>query len=315
MQTWAQLLQECSYGGIKFSVIAVDDEFAQAVEVTEYDQRGGGTTRAHGARPSRHELQVVIAGEDYPEVLFDLVRVIRAGGVREFVHPVWGSMQAQAELGRVSHSTADGIDSATMRLTIVEHVDNPRFREDGTAPSRASAVRDAADAVVSAAGAYAAELAQDGAASLEQRDAPARATAAAQTSTQAATFLEDAGDVLPVVEIESTTNAALTAIDAALAAVSAATTTSEWALAAALRALATAIRVQATAIIEARPPLVDRTVEVAQPLVTWVLGQYARLGTMTAVELERRVNEVLDLNNLADPTLIPAGTRVRCYAA
>jgi len=134
------------------------------------------------------------------------------------------------------------------------------------------------------------------------------AAAAALASSRCSSVtdqLEAGSNDMSAAEIEALVNGALNLVDQALAAIPDFTAAESYDLANALTAMAARLETYAQAILEAKPPLIERVVAADAPLLVWAHETYGDSS---------RADELLRLNSIPDPLLVPAGTRLRCYA-
>jgi prophage DNA circulation protein len=148
-QTWADFLQPCSFGGVAFEIISIDDNATFEVDEQTFPHRSRAHQEGRGENAEEFSVEAVFIDDDYPDVMNELLDKIRENKPQELVHPVRGQMQAMCIAARTHHSAEDGVDAARMQLTMRRH--DPAvadvFRVTNTLPARANAVRAAADDV------------------------------------------------------------------------------------------------------------------------------------------------------------------------
>lgn len=137
--------------------------------------------------------------------------------------------------------------------------------------------------------------------------APGLALAAVAVVLDAVATLEADGDIMSLVEIQATTNAALTEVKAVMVLLENYTVAPAYNLGAALVAAGAALSRYAEALAETKPPLITELLESDWSLLELA---HARYGDST------RAGELLLLNVdvIDDPLLIPSGTELRRYA-
>jgi prophage DNA circulation protein len=240
--------------------------------------------------------------DDYPDTLDKLIEKLENGGApKDFVHPVFGTFKAACERFQVNHDIEEAADSATMQIDFVEHTadsSGPKAVRN-TTPARANAVRSAATEVLSALSAFqqATEI-QNNSYVLEVEGAVNAAQGIADT-------LEADGDQMSALDVQAQTNATLATVELAVATGSDYDSTEAYDLGAAVLAMAAAISDLANELIEAKPPLQEFTIGADTNLLSLVHALYGS---------SERADEVLQLNNIPDPSLVPAGFRLQAYA-
>ena len=137
--------------------------------------------------------------------------------------------------------------------------------------------------------------------------APSLALAAVDAVLGAVATLEADGDIMSLVEIQATTNAALSEVKAVMALLENYTVAPAYALGAALIAAGAALSRYAEALAETKPPLITEVLKSDWSLLELAHALY---GDST------RAGELLLLNVdvIDDPLLILSGTELRRYA-
>lgn len=299
-QEWGDLLQEGSYGGVKFDFVSVRDGGSNDLDEQKIRGKAGGKVDPRGRNSSRWDILAVIIEDDYPDKMFDLVNQLDDGGkVKEFVHPIFGSRQASCANFSVNHDAEDARDSCTISISLVESIDEDvdLVARTNTTPARANAVRTAMEEVLAALSAFTAAI------DFRNNSYVVEVMGAYNAVAGIVEELEATGDDLSNVSVQATANGGLTAIDTAVETLADYDSTEQYDLSAALLSMGNALTEMANGIIEQRPPL--SVVEV--PATTNLLSLAHALG----VDPE----ELLNLNSFPDPSEIPAGFKVQAYAA
>ncbi len=309
---WEDFLQDASFEGVTFDVISTRDEFGAELDVQEFAGRNGGLVDGRGQVPDRFQLVCPFFEDTYPDRMFELIAKVRQAKVGELVHPVWGTMRAAVQVAEVVHDAEDAEDAAMVTLRCVRELDEP-FRETGTLPARAGAVRSAADQAQASASALYTLLSADGSTPATQQQGALDAQSAASSASNTATTLEDGAASLSIVDVQAAVSGVISKIDKAQAAIADFTTPEHHDCVRDLIAAAAALRALGALIIEQRPPIVEVRVAVEQPLLLWVHGRHATLG-ISEDELEERLDQVMALNAIPDPLKVPVGTVLRDYA-
>lgn len=116
---WTDTLQQASFRGVAFDVLATSDPEQRAFAAHERPYRDGAELEDLGLRARRMQLRATLFGADYEARLQQLLAALRAPGTGELVHPVFGSITALAVEWSVEHE-AEARDAATLQLTFVE---------------------------------------------------------------------------------------------------------------------------------------------------------------------------------------------------
>lgn len=308
--TWEEFLQPGSYKGVEFDFLSTTDKGGQDLDEQEFPGRDGEFVQPRSAKGKRHDISAVFIEDDYPDVMNDLIEVLDEVSVGEFVHPVFGSLTVAVDEYTVTHDVEDGRDCATIRISFIEHTDSSPTSsgETNTIPALANGVRSSADALTAAAD----DILDPGFdAAPEVKAAAAQAPAIAADASTAADTLEAGSGDISIAEIQSQVNSISSRINAVAQAVSDYSSPEMYTMGLGLNALALSLSNLGNTIIAARPPLVTRIIRADIPLLVWVQMQYP---SQSSADLEDRVSEIVGLNDIPDPLLVPTGTRIRCYA-
>ncbi len=298
-QEWSEILQEGSFGGVKFDFVSVRDDYSNDTDQQKFPGAKGTKIIARGRNSARHEILAVIIEDDYPDKMYDLINQLDDGGqVKAFVHPIFGETRAACERFTVNHDAEDARDSCTISITLVEDLieDLDLVSRTNTTPAQANAVRSLADDTTAELDTFQESLdTPDVDIGLAVADAVSASVAIADT-------LEATFEDLSTLAIQTTANGGLTKCDEAIALLDDYTSTEQYDLAAALREMASALRDMAQALIEARPPLSVLAIAADTNLLA------------LAHALGDDPEELLALNSFPDPSLIPAGFKIMRYA-
>lgn len=298
-QEWDDLLQEGSYGGVKFDFVNVRDSGSADIDEQKFRGRNVAKIDPRGRNSSRWQIVAIIIEDDYPEKMFDLVNQLDDGGkVKEFVHPIFGGRMASCPSFEVIHDADDARDSCTISISLVESGDDDAdlISRTNTTPARANAVRSFMDDVLVALSAFAA------ASEVQNSPYALEVMGAVNAIGGIVDELEQTGEDLSNIAITASANGGLAKVDAAVSAIADYDSTEQYDLSAALLGLGKALTDLAQGLIEARPPL--SFVSVAAD--TNLLALAHALGA--------DAEELLALNSFPDPSLIPAGFQLMAYA-
>lgn len=297
--TWDEKLQEGSFGGVRFDFVSAKDEHANDLDEQNFPGRPGTRVVARGRRGKVIDVLAVFIEDDYPEQMESLIEQLDDGGVvKKLVHPVFGELNAACKRFVVTHDVEDARDSATVQITFVEDNDAEQSPTavKGTTPARANEVRSLADEVLTALTTFQNSL------DVQNSEIGLAVTGAANAASSIADSLEADFDTLSTLEIQATTNGGLAKCDAALVLLDDYETTEQYDLAAVVLEMSHALRDLAQDLIDQRPPLSIYTVVADTNLLA------------LAHDLGADAEELLTLNSFPDPSLIPAGFKVKAYA-
>lgn len=309
--TWDEFLQPASYGGFEFEMVTVRTEGGRDLDKRAYPGVDGVEVVDTSRAGFTLQVRAAFLGDAYPERYQQFLQLLAAGGVRELVHPVHGRMQAAAERWTDAIDPEDAIDAGMVDVTFVEHTADALGPFQGSDDAAlANAVRSACDdADVAAAKLedYLTALAADGSPVptklVQAQDTTPAATAALASASQA---LEADGGSMSEAAIAASVTGALSHAQAVITLVADYTTAEAEELGRALALGCARLQRLGTAVLAARPPLVETVIEVAIPLLLWC---HLRYGDSS------RAADLLRLNPLVDPVMLPAGQRLVVYAA
>jgi len=150
--SWATSLLDASFRGVMFDVIDIDDTVGHAVSVFEYPYVDGGEAEDLGARPATFALNAIFFGDDYEARLRELLDALKERGPGELIHPVWGSIPRAQVQDFAVHHAAEAPDSASVRMSFVETVEERSFWDGKQATQQAAAVAAPGDRATAASG-------------------------------------------------------------------------------------------------------------------------------------------------------------------
>lgn len=302
---WEDLIQEGKFDGVRFDFVRSTFEGGNDIDARLFPNTAGQSNKGRGRKGRRFDILGVFIEDDYPDVMNALIEKLENGGTpKEFVDPIFGSMQMSCERFNITHDSDDAADSATIQITLVEHTEGARGPRavTNTTPARANAVRSRVlDAFAAMSAFQAATEIQNDPHVLEVVGLVNAATSAATTLADS---LEETADTLAVPEVQQQTNAALVSIDSAVVANADYDSTEAYDLGAALLAMAAAASALAQDIIEAKPPLELYSIVADTNLLSLAHDLYGDSS---------RADELLALNSIPDPAVIPAGFRLMRY--
>ncbi len=301
MAEWADILQVGKFDGVAFDFVSTRDEGGNTLDKQEFPNKPGAFVQGRARNARRTTVMAIFIEDDYPDTLNNLLAKLENGGEpKEFIHPVWGTTKAACERFTVTHDVEDAADSATIQIDFVEHTEEsagPKAVKN-TTPARANAVRSAVTDVLVALSAF------EAATEVQNNEYVLEVTGAINAASDVADSLEADGENLSALEVQAQANAALSTVAVAVDAGADYDTPEAFDLGAAVLVLSAAISDMANELINAKPPLQTFTVGAATNLLSLVHALYGD---------SERADEVLQLNNIPDPSLIPAGFQVAAY--
>lgn len=119
---WKDRLQEASFRGVVFDVMAESSKHGHAHSQHEYPYVDGANIEPMGLKARRFDFECIFFGSDYENRLQAFQRALEARGPGELIHPVYGSIK-QVVVGdwEPAHK-AEEIDQATLRVEFVESI-------------------------------------------------------------------------------------------------------------------------------------------------------------------------------------------------
>jgi prophage DNA circulation protein len=303
MALWADILQVGSFDGVTFDFVSARDEGSNTLDAQTFPNKNGAFIQGRARNGRRFSVLAVFIEDDYPDTLNQLIAKLENGGApKRFVHPVRGEFLAACERFTVTHDAEDAADSATVQIDFAEHTDDTQGPKavTNTTPARANAVRSGVTDVLVALSAFQA------ATEVQNNAYVLQVTAATNAASSIADSLEATGDDLSALDIQKQANATLAVIDAAVTTGADYDSTEAYELGAAVLAMSSAVSTMAQDLIEAKPPLQVFTVRADTNLLQFVHDLYGDSD---------RADEVLALNSIPDPSLIPAGFKLSAYGA
>lgn len=293
--TWEDILQVGKFDGVAFDFVRATVDGGNTLDQQAFPNKAGTFIQGRARNGRKFTVLGIFIEDDYPDTMTALLAKLENGGVpKEFVDPVFGSFQASCDTFQVTHDAEDAADSATIQINFVEHTDGATgpLAVTNTTPARANATRSCVTDVLVALSAFqeATEI-QNNAYVLEVQGAMNAASSIADT-------FEADEDNLSALDIQKQANAALATIELAVEAGSDYDTAEAYDLGAAVLAMSTAVSSMAQDLIEAKPPLNSYPIVADTNLLAFAHDLYGDSS---------RADEVLALNNIPDPSLIPAG--------
>lgn len=305
---WESQLIECSYGGLRLDVQSTSDEGGRVLVTHQIPHREGAAVRDQGAAPRVTSCRLIffpLDDTDDPRERFALFKALADRGAHTFVHPISGSYRAY--VGKLTWSAAsEPRETITVECDFHEDADEPaQFEQRELAPvvagveevSAAAAELDAGLVEVNA------ELPEDS----EPLVSTVGASAVERvTGWQASTGSLD--DPLTLRRVNLEVVALSDAISAETDRLDLALHPERQPLARSLSNLHHSVRRAAHAFTEESP----RVIEITVIAPTSVYALAAR--TYPGEPAEPRAEQLLALNDIANPARIEPGTRLKAYS-
>ncbi len=297
---WAEELSSASYGGVELDVLATDDSIARALIQHVYPRKDGGDIVDFGAEPRVTTCRICFferpperedtSRQNHLARLAAFLAAARRGMPQTFVHPITGRYQALVQ-NLTMRADAEQPNSVDVECTFVEDTTSPSAFDPGGRPLEAGEAAVSAEA--SQLDALAAEMALD-------------STVGADTATTIASWAARAE--ITARDVNAEMGRISSAIDDAIETYDLTTDPSAYPLYRSYQRLHYAARRAAERFRQAQPQIYEITLTVAKPLRVLVAENYG------AADLETRYAEIQRLNDIDDPSLIPAGTTLRVPA-
>lgn len=120
MSGWTRPIQQASYKGVEFDVIAVDDSFERAVIEHAYPFVHGADLEDMGLNAQSIKLQAIFWGASYYTDYINLLSVLQQKGVDVLVHPIRGRLPNMLLVSANVRTDADNINYVSLDLTFRE---------------------------------------------------------------------------------------------------------------------------------------------------------------------------------------------------
>lgn len=297
---WSTSLFQASFAGVAFDCLATQDSIDRAVARHTFPRRDGANLEDMGAEPRSTSCQVLFwerSADEGDEPGNHLVRfaafkaAVDAGLVADFVHPITGTYRAMvANFG--FEASAEERDLISCACTFVEDTTQPAKFDPGsqlTVDSGAAAT--AANAKLAKASLDAAgidsSVADETSSIVDNWESDSEMTVR-QVNLELASVNQKLDDTIETYELTSdVTNYTL------------------WRR---IQSLNYSARRAAALFRQSQPQTIQITVAEATPLRALVASTYG------ANDAEVRYSEIMRLNEVDDPSLIPAGTVLRAPA-
>lgn len=118
--SWVIPIQQASYKGVKFDVLAVDDSIDRAVIEHTYPFVDGADIEDMGLNAQTIRLQAIFFGVSFYADYIRLLSVLQQKGADVLVHPLRGRMPNMLFVSASLHTDADNINYVALDLTFKE---------------------------------------------------------------------------------------------------------------------------------------------------------------------------------------------------
>lgn len=303
--TWRDALLTASFFGLRLDILNTEDEWRSSLVRHSGPRRDGATIDPMGTEARICRCTVIFFerdGDDDDEFAFDdhitrfatfMQTAMQAREPREFVHPVLGSFQAYVE--NLSARAAAGDPNVIMvQADFVEDAGPAVLAYPELAP-------------VASGQAHVENLAGELDAQLASVRLPASATAAPALAARSTSMVEgwitDAN--LATRNVDAELSDFSDAVSDALLEINAGTDLGRFTIVRTIHRLHATLRRAAERFRRSQPQVVTHVVRAATSLRALATALYG------AADSEARYQDLVRLNDLADPTYLPAGTTVR----
>lgn len=120
MSGWTMPIQQASFKGVNFDVLAVDDSFERAVIEHTYPFVNGADLEDMGLNSQTIRLQAVFWGSSYYSDYIRLLSVLQQKGADVLVHPIRGRLPNMLLVSASVHTDAENINYVALDLTFKE---------------------------------------------------------------------------------------------------------------------------------------------------------------------------------------------------
>lgn len=120
MSGWTRPIQQASYKGVEFDVIAVDDSFERTVIEHAYPFVHGADLEDMGLNAQSIKLQAIFWGASYYTDYINLLSVLQQKGADVLVHPIRGRLPNMLLVSANVRTDAENINYVSLDLTFRE---------------------------------------------------------------------------------------------------------------------------------------------------------------------------------------------------
>lgn len=301
MSIWADFIHQASYDGVEFDCLTARDSISRALVRRSFPRRNGEQHQDMGRNRRETRCQILfferkpIEGEDHGfssqnhlDRLRAFVAVLDESGVHDFVHPITGTYRARVEEVEIDFDAEEEDQAFVSCLFVEDTLDAPTF-DPG-----AGSIFDAGLAAVRA---------QAAALDDELLDAGLDSDIGADAVSLADSWEGD--PTLSLREVNLQLASMSSAIDEAMDTFELVTNPLNHRVWRAMQTLLWKLRLSADSFRQTQPQLMTITTVRDLPLRRIVVEHYG------ARDCERRRDELMRLNDIDDPSLIPAGSSLR----
>lgn len=290
--TWDLQLERASFRGVEFDCQVVDDDLGHRLAEHTYPYRNGADLEDMGRRARRTRLRAVFMndadrskGVGYEAKLNAFLEVADEGKTGLFQHPLMGSWQAKCSTFPVHHEHS-ARDMATMEVEFVEDGTNTSLPDMFSVSQAKADVEEAATLVITE-NASLLDQAIDGVTDAvnEARDFANSATAMVQSAVDRVNLIRSK-------------------INACIAAAKKLTDIQRWPVVQAMRRLVASVQKLGKAVQSLSPPVILHTVGATTSLKLLAHALYGDAN---------RAADLIKLNHVRNPALVPAGVQLRVF--
>lgn len=278
--SWAEQLDECSFRGVAFAFQSLDDEVTRRLVEHKFPYRSGSEFEDLGAEARVTRIRAVFMGPEYESDLGALLKVVDAGTAGRFVHPILGSWQARVRRSPVQH-THERYSMASVDLEVVE---------------------DGADAEIPDLFSISALEVEVEAACLEVEEVnTSLIDDVIDAVNEARAFVATVQSYVD--RATALVNGVRKKIESAIRTVRAIADVSNWPITRSLKKLVRSVTRLGERVRQLQPSVILKTLPTAMPLSVLAHSLFGDGVT--------RVDEILRMNRLRNPFLVPAGTQLK----
>jgi prophage DNA circulation protein len=297
--SWEEDISVASFRGLSFEVLSIRDSITRRVVEHKFPYRDGASLEDTGREPRPFDIEGDFISDNYLEELINFSKIADEGATGPFVHPLFGTFQAKVMAFDINHE-GERRDSATFTLQLKEDGTNTKVPDFSGVESAGDDLTRETETVVSISEEIVEFTPPDDTDWLDLVD---------RAVEDALAFIDDVDAIVDDLEtrFEQMRKTALDAIDEVVAMTDRAVDT--------VTSVTTPLVQGLHSIVIAAKRLRERAERIKSKIVELPIDVTAPLTT-TAMRLygdASRVDDLVRINKIRNPFLIPAGTRLRVF--
>jgi prophage DNA circulation protein len=286
--SWDAQLERASFRNVEFDCQVIDDEISRRLAEHKYPYRSGAEFEDMGREPRLTRVRAVFMGPEYEADLGVLLARVDEGKAGTFQHPIMGSWRARVRRAPVHHEHGMR-DIAIVELEVVEDGVNTSLPDLFSVAVAQAECYSSAELLAAAMAAY--------------EDAAGLAGAIGDVIADVQAFADDVTSF--VNKVADTVNQIRAKINAGLKFIKKVADVKNWPVARALRKVAHSVQKLGKAVQSLSPPALFKTIGATMSVTALAHSLYGD-GS--------RSSQLLAMNKIRNPFLVPVGTRLKVYA-